>query len=54
MGDVPMHNLVLRLPDTPEVIRTPAFDLGQDNAQIFADIGFGRDDAGKPQRKGVM
>ncbi len=54
MGDIPMNNMVLRLPDTPEVIRTPAFDLGQHNAQIFADIGFGRDDAGKLQRKEVI
>ena len=54
MGDIPMHKLVLRLPEPPGVIRTPAFDFGQHNAQIFTDIGFGCDDAGKLQRKGVM
>ena len=54
MGAVPMHNVVPRLSETPGVIRTPAPDLGQYNAEIFADIGLGPDDLANLQKEGVM
>ena len=54
MGAVPMHNVVPRLSETPGVIRTPAPDLGQHNAEIYADIGLGPDDLANLQKEGVM
>ena len=54
MGAVPMHNAVPRLSETPGVIRTPAPDLGQHNAEIYADIGLGPDDLANLQKEGVM
>ena len=54
MGDIPMHKLGLRLPEPPGVIRTPAPDLGQHNAEIYADIGLGPDDLASLKKEGVM
>ena len=44
MGVLPMHGVVARLSGTPGAIRTPAPDLGQHNAEIFAEIGLGAAD----------
>ena len=40
-GQLPMHNIVPRLSDTPGVWRRPAPKLGEHNAEILAEIGMG-------------
>lgn len=49
-----MYNVAPRLSKTPGVIRAPALDLGQHNAEIYADIGLGPDDLANLQKEGVM
>jgi formyl-CoA transferase len=43
MGTLPMHNIAVRLSQTPGVLARPAPALGADGAQILRDAGF--DDA---------
>jgi formyl-CoA transferase len=39
MGGMPMHNVPVRLSETPGAIRRPAPTLGQHNAELLAELG---------------
>jgi crotonobetainyl-CoA:carnitine CoA-transferase CaiB-like acyl-CoA transferase len=39
MGEVPMHNIVPRLSETPGKLRRPAPRLGEHSAALLAEIG---------------
>jgi len=39
MGQLPMHNVVPRLSETPGAIRRPAPAVGQHNTEIFDELG---------------
>lgn len=54
VGRLPMHTVVPRLSETPGAIRTPAPDLGQHNAEIFAEIGLGPDEIAALKAEGVV
>ncbi len=40
MGELPMHNVIPRLSETPGAIRTPAPELGQHNGELLGEIGY--------------
>ncbi|MCZ6452533.1 MAG: CoA transferase, partial [Deltaproteobacteria bacterium] len=40
MGELPMHNVIPRLSETPGAIRTPAPELGQHNSELLGEIGY--------------
>jgi crotonobetainyl-CoA:carnitine CoA-transferase CaiB-like acyl-CoA transferase len=54
MGELPMHNVVPRLSETPGAMRSPAPDLGQHNDEIFGGIGVGRGELDELKRSGVV
>lgn len=44
MGELPMHNVIPRLSETPGAIRTPAPELGQHNSELLGEIGYTEQD----------
>ena len=54
MGELPMHNVVPRLSDTPGAIRSPAPELGQHNVEIFGTIGVDRAELEELKRLGIV
>lgn len=54
MGELPMHNVVPRLSDTPGAIRSPAPELGQHNVEIFGAIGVDRGELEELKRLGIV
>jgi formyl-CoA transferase len=54
MGELPMHNVVARLSETPGTIRSPAPTLGQDTDAILAGLGVGPQELDALRRGGVV
>ncbi|MEM9551183.1 MAG: CoA transferase [Pseudomonadota bacterium] len=54
MDRLPMHQAFPRLSETPAAVRAPAPKLGQDNADILADLGYGVDQQRALSDKGVF
>jgi crotonobetainyl-CoA:carnitine CoA-transferase CaiB-like acyl-CoA transferase len=49
-----MQNLMFRLGDTPGAIRFPGRKLGQDTAEVYAELlGLNAEDVGKLREAGV-
>jgi crotonobetainyl-CoA:carnitine CoA-transferase CaiB-like acyl-CoA transferase len=51
MGRLPMHNVSVRLSKTPGAIRRPAPTVGQDNSEIFDELGLDEDARAESGRK---
>jgi crotonobetainyl-CoA:carnitine CoA-transferase CaiB-like acyl-CoA transferase len=54
LGRVPMHNISPRLSATPGGFRRPAPEIGEHNAEIFAEIGVGDADLAALAQRGVV
>jgi crotonobetainyl-CoA:carnitine CoA-transferase CaiB-like acyl-CoA transferase len=54
MGVLPMHNIVPRLSGTPGHMRLPAPELGEHNADVFAELGLTAGDIAQLRQSGVM
>jgi crotonobetainyl-CoA:carnitine CoA-transferase CaiB-like acyl-CoA transferase len=54
LGDLKMQNLIFRMGDTPGAIRWAGRRLGQDNAQVFAELGVDDDELAVLRDKGVI
>jgi crotonobetainyl-CoA:carnitine CoA-transferase CaiB-like acyl-CoA transferase len=54
MEQLPMHNVVPRLSDTPGVIRRPAPELGEHNREILTELGLTEADLQRLHEKGVI
>ena len=51
---LPMHQVFPRLSDTPGTIRTPAPEIGQDNAALLSELGYDADAQDKLNERGVL
>jgi hypothetical protein len=54
LGTVRMHNITPRLTGTPGSIRTPAPELGEHTADLFAELGFDEADLAELRAKHVI
>jgi crotonobetainyl-CoA:carnitine CoA-transferase CaiB-like acyl-CoA transferase len=54
LGTLKMQNLMFRLTDTPGGIRWPGRRLGQDNTQVYADLGLSEDELAALRDTGVI
>lgn len=54
MGTVPQYNVPARLSATPGAIRTPAPELGQHNAEIFARLGVDAVELERLKEQGIV
>jgi crotonobetainyl-CoA:carnitine CoA-transferase CaiB-like acyl-CoA transferase len=55
LGELRMQNLMFRLGDTPGAIRFPGRKLGQDTAEVYAQLlGLHADDLAKLREAGVL
>jgi crotonobetainyl-CoA:carnitine CoA-transferase CaiB-like acyl-CoA transferase len=55
LGELKMQNLMFRLGDTPGAIRFPGRKLGQDTAEVYAQLlGLHADDVAKLREAGVV
>lgn len=54
MGQIPMHNIVPRLSGSPGLMRLPAPELGEHNAEIYEELGLTRGDIAQLHGAGVI
>jgi crotonobetainyl-CoA:carnitine CoA-transferase CaiB-like acyl-CoA transferase len=54
LGDLKMQNLIFRMGDTPGAIRWAGRRLGQDNADVFAELGVDEQELVALREKGVL
>ncbi len=54
MGELPMHNVIPRLSETPGAIRTPAPELGQHNSELLGEIGYTEQDIKRLAETGTI
>ena len=54
MGVLPMHNIVPRLSGTPGQLRLPAPELGEHNAEVYAELGLAHGELARLQDSGVI
>ncbi len=54
MGELPMHNVIPRLSETPGAIRTPAPELGQHNSDLLGEIGYTEQDIERLTKTGTI
>ena len=55
LGELKMQNLMFRLGDTPGAIRFPGRKLGQDTAEVYAQLlGLHADDVARLREAGVV
>jgi crotonobetainyl-CoA:carnitine CoA-transferase CaiB-like acyl-CoA transferase len=54
LGELKMQNLMFRLGDTPGGIRWPGRRLGQDNADVYAELGVGAEELASLRADGVV
>ena len=54
LARLPMHQVFPRLSDTPGTIRTPAPEIGQDNAAILSELGYDAAAQNELNEKGVL
>lgn len=54
MGMLPMHNILPRLSGTPGHMRMPAPELGEHNAEVYAELGMRQGDISKLHEAGVI
>jgi crotonobetainyl-CoA:carnitine CoA-transferase CaiB-like acyl-CoA transferase len=54
LGELRMQNLMFRLSDTPGSIRWPGRRLGQDNAEVYAELGVDADELATLRTDGVI
>lgn len=54
LGKLKMQNLMFRLTDTPGAIRWPGRRLGQDNAEVYAELGIDEQELAGLRDKGVV
>jgi crotonobetainyl-CoA:carnitine CoA-transferase CaiB-like acyl-CoA transferase len=54
MGSLPMHNIAVRLSETPGVLARPAPELGADNEPVLALLGIGPDAIEALRARGVI
>jgi len=54
VGQILMHNVIPRLSDTPGGLRRPAPVLGQDTADILAELGLKRDEIEALVQEGIV
>jgi formyl-CoA transferase len=49
-----LQNAVPRLSSTPAVIRRPAPELGQHNAEVYGELGIGADELARLAEEGLL
>ncbi|HET9148706.1 MAG TPA: CoA transferase [Acetobacteraceae bacterium] len=54
MGSLPMHNIPVRLSETPGALMRPAPELGADNAEILAPLGIDQTALAALRERGVI
>jgi crotonobetainyl-CoA:carnitine CoA-transferase CaiB-like acyl-CoA transferase len=54
MGELPMHNVIPRLSETPGAIRSPAPELGQHNCELLGEIGYTEQDVERLTKTGII
>ena len=54
MGHVPMYSVPVRLSATPGVIRSPAPELGQHNAEVLGAVGVGQEERDELTKLGLI
>jgi crotonobetainyl-CoA:carnitine CoA-transferase CaiB-like acyl-CoA transferase len=54
MGHLPMHNVIPRMSGTPASIRTPAPDIGEHNAPVYAELGLSEEDLAQLAKDGIV
>jgi crotonobetainyl-CoA:carnitine CoA-transferase CaiB-like acyl-CoA transferase len=54
LGELKMQNLMFRLGETPGAIRWSGRRLGQDNSEVFAELGVDEQELGSLRDKGVI
>ncbi len=54
LGTLRVPGVTPKFSETPGAVRSPGPDLGQHNAEIFAEIGLTEDDLGALAEKGVI
>ena len=53
LGELPMHNILPRLSETPGVWRKPAPGLGEHTDAILTEAGFNADDIARLRKDGA-
>jgi len=54
MGALPMHNIPVRLSETPGVLARPAPELGADNADVLGLLGLDQDEIAMLRERGLV
>jgi crotonobetainyl-CoA:carnitine CoA-transferase CaiB-like acyl-CoA transferase len=54
MGALPMHNIAVRLSETPGILARPAPDLGADNEAVLGLLGIGPEAAASLRERGII
>jgi len=54
LGPLKMQNVMFRMLDTPGMVRFSGRHLGQDNTEVFGELGVGRSELEELRREGVV